>query len=314
VSKPSHKAQRVSRRSVLAWMAGGIGAVATASVAGIELVDHGVLPGKQFLNEIDGACNVASPTLSFAPLGPSSSGHFHSRARRREVGFTIAYPPGHHLGDQLPLIVMLHGFGDDHSSALSGMSPAQAVALRYSGRVTTATAMVTVDGGNGYWNPHPHDDPMGMVVDELIPMCQRRGLGAAPEQIKLMGISMGGYGALAIAERHQGLVTGVAAISPAIWTSYEEANAANQGAFASATAFNDGDVITHAQNLRGVSVRVASGVDDPFHGGVVSFAKALPDRSTVIFSSGCHDNAYFLAEEPQSVEFLSRTVVHGTPT
>jgi hypothetical protein len=38
-------------------------------------------------------------------------------------------------------------------------------------------AMVAPDGGLGYWNPHPGDDPMGMVIDELIPMCQRLGLG-----------------------------------------------------------------------------------------------------------------------------------------
>jgi S-formylglutathione hydrolase FrmB len=35
-----------------------------------------------------------------------------------------------------------------------------------------------------------------------------------------MGISMGGYGALAIAERYPRQVSAVAAISPAIWTSY----------------------------------------------------------------------------------------------
>ena len=38
-------------------------------------------------------------------------------------------------------------------------------------------AMVTVDGGNGYWNPHPGDNPMAMVIDEFIPLCQRLGLG-----------------------------------------------------------------------------------------------------------------------------------------
>ena len=25
-------------------------------------------------------------------------------------------------------------------------------------------ALVTADGGNGYWNPHPGDDPMAMVM------------------------------------------------------------------------------------------------------------------------------------------------------
>ena len=42
-------------------------------------------------------------------------------------------------------------------------------------------AIVTVDGGDGYWNPHPGDDPQAMVVDELIPLCQAKGLGVAPK-------------------------------------------------------------------------------------------------------------------------------------
>ena len=38
-----------------------------------------------------------------------------------------------------------------------------------------------------------------------------------------MGISMGGYGAIVVAERYPALVRAVAAISPAIWTTYAEA-------------------------------------------------------------------------------------------
>ena len=34
-----------------------------------------------------------------------------------------------------------------------------------------------VDGGGGYWNPHPGDNPQAMLTGELIPMCQRKALG-----------------------------------------------------------------------------------------------------------------------------------------
>ena len=152
------------------------------------------------------------------------------------MGYTIGYPIGYRSGDTLPLIVMLHGFGQDHSTALVGMTPAQAVALEVNGRALPM-ALVTVDGGDGYWNPHPGDNPMAMVVEELIPLCQRKGLGASPNKIGLMGISMGGYGALAIAERNPGLASAVAAISPAVWTTYEQAHTIDAGAFASASAF-----------------------------------------------------------------------------
>ena len=72
---------------------------------------------------------------------------------------------------------MLHGFGGNHANAVDGMSPAQAVALRMGRSQLAPMAMVTVDGGGGYWNPHPGDNPMAMVMDELIPLCQRLGLG-----------------------------------------------------------------------------------------------------------------------------------------
>ena len=200
---------------------------------------------------------------------------------------------------------MLHGYGNSHSTALFGMTPGEALSLLVNNKPLRPMAMVTVDGGDGYWNPHPGDDPMAMVVDELIPMCQRRGLGVAPHQIGLMGISMGGYGALAIAERYPGLVSAVAAISPAIWTSYDQARGANAGAFSSAQSFAAGDVIAHAGKLKGVPVRVASGVEDPFHSGVEKLATVLPASATVDFGSGCHTAPFFLSQEPPSLSFLS---------
>jgi enterochelin esterase-like enzyme len=296
---------KVSRRRVLTWLAGGVGAVCVAAVGGFELVEHGVLPGKYQLDKLDGACSVKDPTLSFAALGPTFTSSFVSAARQRTVGYTVAYPPGSKRGDELPLIVMLHGDDRNHVNALVGMTPAQAVALKMGATQLRPPAIVTVDGGNGYWNPHPHDDPMAMIVDELIPTCQKFGLGRPSKGVAMMGISMGGYGALAIAERNPGLVKAVAAISPAIWTTYDQARGANAGAFSSAADFEAGDVITHVAALASTPVRVASSFDDPFFPDVQSFAKLLPVANTVVFSTGCHSEPFFLQQEPPSPAFLS---------
>jgi pimeloyl-ACP methyl ester carboxylesterase len=201
---------------------------------------------------------------------------------------------------------MLHGYGGNHTDAVVGMSPAQVVALRLDGRPLAPMAMVTVDGGNGYWNPHPGDDPMAMVTGELIPFCQRLGLGRPPRRIGIMGISMGGYGALLLAEKHPRLVAAVAAISPAIWTSYAQARAANPGAYASASAFTASDAVTHAPALARVPVRVASGYDDPFYPGVQALARALPPAAVVDLAKGCHTNAFFAEQQPPSLAFLAR--------
>jgi len=299
---PDHRAW--SRRTLLTYGLGGAAAVLVAGVTGVELVSHGVLPGKQSLDQFDGACSVTT-SLEFSEPGPSRSGTFYSTARQRPVGYTIAYPPGHGPGSVLPLVVMLHGFGANHTTALAGMTPAQAVALKLDGNSLAPMAMVTVDGGGGYWNPHPGDDPVAMVIDELIPMCQALGLGRAPQHVGMMGISMGGYGALLLAEKHPHLISAVAAISPAIWTSYSEAHGANPGAFSSAAAFSASNVIDHAGTLVATPTRVASGDDDPFHPGVEAFGRAAPPRVVVEFSGGCHTDPFFTSQEPLSVSFLA---------
>jgi pimeloyl-ACP methyl ester carboxylesterase len=302
---PDSSPPRWSRRHILAFGVGGAAVVLAGGVLGLELVSHGVLPGQQELDRVDGGCSVAGPAFRFSGRGSSRSGTFSSKARRRQVGYTIAWPPGHGPGSTLPLVVMLHGEGGNHSNALSGLRPEQAVALEVGGRPLPPMGLVTVDGGSGYWNAHPDDDPMAMVVDELIPMCQALGLGRGHRNIGTMGISMGGYGALLVAEKYPELIGAVAAISPAIWTSYPQARAVNSGAYASAAAFTADDVVTHADALQHTPVRVASGFDDPFHPGVVALSQVLPS-SAVEFSQGCHTGDFFSAAEPPSLQFLGR--------
>lgn len=295
----------MNRRGFLKLGLAGAGTLVVGGAVGEQLVQHGVLPGRHALEVLEGDCSVAPPDLHFTQLGPSYSGQFYSHARRREVGYTIAYPPGHDRGDRLPLVVMLHGFGGDHTTGIGGLTPAQTLAVRTEPALRPL-AMVTVDGGGLYWNPHPLDDPLGMVVNELIPLCRQHGLGAPPHPIGVMGISMGGYGALLFGEKYPRLFRAIAAISPAVWTTYSQAQGVNRGAYASAADFASDDVVTHAQALAGVPVRVASGEEDPFHPGVVALAAALPRGSVVELSRGCHTNAFFLAQVQPSLIFLSR--------
>jgi len=231
-----------TRRRVLA---AGLGGAAVIVAGGLELVDHGVLPGKHTLDVLDGACSVPTPSETFRSPGETIVGRFYSRARRREVGYTIAYPPGHSRGSRLPLGLYLHADGGNHSSSLGGLPLARAL----SGEGLPAIALVAADGGNLYWHPHPGDNPMGMMIDEVIPMCQRLGLGSTPGQIGTIGISMGGYGAILFAEKFTHTISACAAISPAIWTTYAQAHAANAGAYTNAGEFAAYDAITHTSTL-----------------------------------------------------------------
>jgi predicted esterase len=299
----------LTRAGFLKFGLAGAGTLVVGGATLYELVENGVLPGKHRLDVLTGACDVAHPQLHFSTPGPSYSKSFYSHARNREVGYTIAYPPGHKPGDRLPLVVVLHGEGGDHTTGVAGvggLTPAKALALQVDGAPLRPMAMVTVDGGRGYWNPHPGDDPMGMVVNELIPLCRRLGLGRSPQKIGALGNSMGGYGAVLFAEKFPHLFRAVAAISPAVWTSYAQANGVNARAYASPAAFAAADVVTHARALAGTPVRVASGNDDPFQPGVRTLAKVLPAGAIVQLSAGCHSGAFVLQQTPPSLAFLSR--------
>jgi pimeloyl-ACP methyl ester carboxylesterase len=102
---------------------------------------------------------------------------------------------------------------------------------------------------------------------------------------------MGGYGAILLAEKYPRLIAAVAAISPAIWTSYAEAQSANAGAYASAADFAADDAVTHAAALARIPVSVASGYEDPFYSGVQALTRALPKTAETYFGSGCHTDA-----------------------
>jgi pimeloyl-ACP methyl ester carboxylesterase len=286
------------------FLVGGLGGLIAVVGGGYELIERGVLPGKARLDQLLGDCSVSGPALTFAKPGPAYAGTFDSKARGREVGYTIAYPPGHSRGSELPLVISLHGFGGNHKSGV-GIPLVQALAASQAGRALRPMAAVAVDGGGLYWNPHPGDNPMAMLVDELIPLCRRLGLGRSAGGIATIGISMGGYGALLLAEKHPQLIAAVAAISPAVWTSYAQARAANPGAFASAADFASDDVITHASALAQVPLRIASGNDDPFHPGVVALSAKLPKSAVVEFSAGCHDGEFFRSQQHQALSFLA---------
>ena len=289
-------------------LAAGLGGAVAVIAGGVELVDHGFLPGKRMLDELDGACSVAAPRETFRTRGPTITGSFFSHERNREVGYTIAYPPSHGKGSVLPLGVCLHADGGNHASTLGGLTLAKALAGRSGGHVLPPIALVAADGGDLYWNAHPADNPMAMIVREIIPMCQRLGLGRARASIGAIGISMGGYGALLLAEKHPQLIAAVAAISPAVWTSYPEARAANPAAYASAQNFAQDDVVTHAPALAHTPVRITSGADDPFHPGVLALAERLGPRATVEITAGCHDGSFFASQRHASLEFLAEHI------
>jgi hypothetical protein len=183
----------VSRRGLLI---GGIGAAVAmaAGGTGYELVQDGTLPGKYQLDRLLGACG-SDPGVPDVAAGPVTATSFYSRYRRRTVEMVLMRPPG--ARGSLPAVIVLHGMGGDARSAVSlGYPEFLAAAV---GAGAAPFAAVSVDGGGSvYWHQRADgDDPLGMIVNEVLPRLRRAGYRVA--KIGVTGWSMGGYGALLLA-------------------------------------------------------------------------------------------------------------------
>jgi pimeloyl-ACP methyl ester carboxylesterase len=200
-------------------------------------------------------------------------------------------------------VLALHPYQGSHAYPMGGTTPAHLLTMHPGGAAIPPVAVAAVDGGDGYWHRHPGDDPMAMLVHEFLPMCRARGLGR-DQPIAVIGTSMGGYGALLLAEEHVRLVAAVAVVSPAIWLSYQDSQLANPTAFTSEVDFDDHDVVRRAARIARTPLWVASGAEDPFHSGVEALAAALP-RATVSYPPGGHDDPFFKAHAAFALRFAA---------
>ncbi len=238
--------------------------------------------------------------------------------------------PAHVAAGGLDVVVGLHGSGSSAVALAAQLAPAM-TAAKMSG-----FACVTVDGGDTYWHQRADgDDPLGMICFEVLPRLAAAGLHTS--QIGITGESMGGYGALLLAERlsagggpglagdgdgrddasgaagadvRNGLpaVAAAAALSPAIFGSYADAAAGSRTAFDSPADFARNDVLALAGALRAVPVWVSCGSDDPFAPEAIALRARLgsltgrPVPGGIL--RGCHDDAFWNRNLPAALQFL----------
>lgn len=286
----------LSRRQFLA--AGGL--VAAGAGAGALGVETGVLPGRSWAYSHLGFDGEDGTIPDVAP-GLVVSGTFTSQARLgKRCGWSIAHPPGDRR--KLPAVVVLHGKGSDHTSAFAGLGLDRflAATVRAGAR---PFAIASVDGGDTYWHARDSGEDAGsMVVDEFIPLLERRGLDT--RRIGLLGWSMGGYGALLLAARlgkHR--VAGVVAESPALWPRYEDTA---PGAFDGPADFADALVWGQQDRLRGIPVRIDCGEGDPFYANTRDYVDGFETDPAGGFQLGDHDMGYWRRMVPPQLEFLAR--------
>lgn len=286
----------LSRRTLLAGAAG-------AAVVGAA----GVTEGPRVWRHADAALHPApqpSYRIPAVKAGGIVTGAFDSKARRgRRVRWAIAYPPGAATDDVLPVALVLHGRSDNFASAFGSHALDRFLADAVLAG-TPPFALAAMDGGDHtYWHRRADgDDPQQMLLNEFLPMLRARGLRT--DRIGLSGWSMGGYGALLLAERLGAAgCAAVAVDSPALW---QAAGDTAPGAFDDAGDYARNNVFASRSRLAGIPLRVAIGMSDPFYVATKAFVAGLTPRPTTDFSIGGHTLAFWRHSAPAQLRFLGR--------
>jgi S-formylglutathione hydrolase FrmB len=278
----------VSRRGLLG--AAAVGAV--AALAGCSGTSHASRPTGASSKGATGVRRTTYTLRSAARLG-------------RTISYDVVLPPGHDALDGLPVCLALHGRGDDHRSAvdLLHLDRALATVVAAGG---TPFAIVAPDGGDHtYWHRRADgDDPQAMLTDELLPVL--KGRGARTDRFALFGWSMGGYGALLLAEKlGAARIAFVAADAPALWL---EPGLSAAGAFDDADDFVRNDVYPGRARLAGIPVRVVCGASDPFNAADRVFVQGVPDLVGVDYPPGGHDAKVWAATAVAQLTPLARAL------
>jgi len=214
----------------------------------------------------------------------------NSRLVHKSLPVTAVIPGGP-SSQPRPLLIFLHGRGDDQKSNLTD---AMLTALARLGP-RAPDIVFPYGGADSYWHDRAGGAWGSYVVREVIPQALSR-LRADPMRIAIGGISMGGFGALDIARRNHPRFCAVGAHSAALWLN---AGQTAPGAFDDAQDFARHDVIAAARAADpygATPVWIDVGTQDPFRSADATLARALQARRHAVefhVSPGSHNHDYW---------------------
>lgn len=219
--------------------------------------------------------------------------HFtiHSALTHRTLGETAVIPAGSTAGRR-PLLVFLHGKGEDENSNLNDVMFAALANLG-----SRAPDIVFPDGGeDSYWHDRGDGAWGSYVMHEVIP----RAIGvlhADPRRIAIGGLSMGGFGAYDLALLHPNSFCAVGGDSAALWLNGGESAA---GAFDDGEDFLRNDVIgmaeASADPYPGARLWIDVGSEDPFKSADTTLVRALRAKGLAVqfhVWPGGHEQSYW---------------------
>jgi S-formylglutathione hydrolase FrmB len=182
-----------------------------------------------------------------------------SRFVHGRMPVTLVEPSGANQGR--PLLVFLHGRGEDQNSEISAQLFS---ALRALGGRAPDIAF-PYGGDHSYWHNRAGGDWGSYVLGEVIPKALAT-LHADPRRVAIGGISMGGFGAYDLARQNPTRFCAVGGHSAAIWPA---AGLTAPGAFDDRADFLRHDVMawpaTHPDPFGRARLWLDGGDQDPFH-------------------------------------------------
>jgi putative tributyrin esterase len=137
---------------------------------------------------------------------------FRSAALGREMPYRIVMPSSISAGQKLPVVYLLHGGGGGYRDWTNYSDVAK--------YAESGLILVMPEGGSSYYTNsagHPEDRYEDYIVKDMISEVESR-YPAAPdrENRAIVGVSMGGYGAVKIAMKHPELFVFAGGISAAV--------------------------------------------------------------------------------------------------
>jgi len=143
---------------------------------------------------------------------------FHSAALNRQMPYRVFLPEKIAPGQRLPVVYLLHGGGADFTAWSNQLDVARYAAPENSGG--PGLILVMPEGDSSYWLNAaliPQDRYEDYLTTDLIADVEAR-FPAAPGRASraVVGISMGGFGAVKLALTHPDLYAFAGALSPAL--------------------------------------------------------------------------------------------------
>ncbi|GAB3450352.1 alpha/beta hydrolase-fold protein [Actinophytocola sediminis] len=220
-------------------------------------------------------------------------------ARHTEVELVVIRPED--ADPDLPVCLALHGRGETAKMFVDlGVPEILTSIVNYQG--VPPFAVVAMDGGDSYWVARERrDDPQLMLTEDVPRWLGERGLVTNP--FAVLGISMGGYGALNYASNLNNPAAAV--ISPALFQSWSEAESRN--VFNNEQQWRDTDPLQNVSRFSGVPLGVWCGDSDPFIDGARELVDKRDDEVSE-FKPGGHDPAYWKKVLPEALKFIGQRI------